>query len=83
MTPAGASLTAWIAEGFQRWVGWGWALAFLVWLAGTIFILTFVYRKMFERYGSRLPTAAIFVLWTLVVLGTTATYLGYGPPGGP
>jgi hypothetical protein len=83
LTPTAMSLASWIAEGFQKWVGWGWAAAFLVWGAGTIFILTIVYRKMMERFGSRLPTAAIFVLWTLAVLGVTSSYLGFGPPGGP
>jgi hypothetical protein len=83
MTPTAMSLTAWIAEGFQRWVGWGWAAAFIVWLVGSILILTFVYRRMMERFGSRLPTAAIFVVWTLAVLGVTSSYLGFGPPGGP
>jgi hypothetical protein len=82
MTPTAVSLTASIADGFLRWVGWGWAAAFAVWLAGTILILTVVYRKMMERFGSRLPTAVIFVIWTIVVAGVASQYLGFGPPGG-
>ena len=67
---------------FQEWIGWGWGLTFLVWLGGGIFILTVVYRSLMERFQSRLPTAVVFVVWTLVVVGTASRYLGFGQPGG-
>jgi hypothetical protein len=69
-----------IAEGFLRWVGWGWGLAFLVWLGGSIVILTIGYRFFLERFRSRLPTAVVFIVWTLAVLGVAGSYLGYGVP---
>jgi|GEM_PF-2414232 hypothetical protein len=71
-----------ISVWFREWVGWGWALTFLVWLGGSVFILTVVYRRFMERFQSRLPTAVVFVLWTLVVVGTASRYLGFGQPGG-
>jgi hypothetical protein len=83
MTPTAMSLTTWIAEGFQKWIGWGWAATLLIWLAGAFLILTWVYRRMMTRFGSRLPTAAIFLAWTLAVVGVASRYLGFGPPGGP
>ena len=67
---------------FLEWIGWGWGLTFLVWLGGGVFILTVVYRRLMERFQSRLPTAVVFVLWTLVVVGTASRYLGFGQPGG-
>ena len=82
MTPAGASFFQAIADLFHHWIGWGWASALLVWAAGTLVILTLVYRWFLERFGSRLPTAAVFVLWTLAVVGVAARYLGFGPPAG-
>jgi len=71
-----------IAEGFLKWIGWGWALAFLIWLAGSIVILTAGYRYLLERFRSRLPTAVIFIVWTLIVLGIAGSYFGYGVPSG-
>jgi hypothetical protein len=71
------------AAWFGEWIGWGWGLTFLVWLGGGFLILTVVYRRLMERFQSRLPTAVVFVLWTLVVVGMASRYLGYGPPGGP
>jgi hypothetical protein len=72
------AVSAW----FREWIGWGWGLTFFVWVAGSVYILTVVYRECMERFHSRLPTAVILVVWTLVVLGTAGKYLGYGPPGG-
>ncbi|MGA2976425.1 MAG: hypothetical protein ABSF77_14035 [Spirochaetia bacterium] len=71
-----------IVNGYSRWVGFGWSLAFLIWFAGALFILTVIYRFFMERVGSRLPTAVVFFIWTVVVLGVAARYLGFGPPGG-
>ena len=71
-----------IAEGFLKWIGWGWGLTFLIWLAGSIVILTAGYRYFLERFRSRLPTAVVFVVWTLTVLGIAGSYMGYGLPAG-
>jgi hypothetical protein len=70
------------AAWFREWIGWGWGLTFLVWLGGGVFILTVVYRRLMERFQSRLPTAVVFVVWTLVVVGMASRYLGFGQPGG-
>ncbi len=67
---------------FEHWVGWGWGLVFLVWLAGTVFILTVVQRWFLERFASRIPTAVIFIVWTLAVLAAGGRVLGYGAPPG-
>jgi len=67
---------------FHEWIGWGWGLAFLVWLGGSAFILTVVYRRFMERFQSRLPTAVVFVVWTIVVVGMASRYFGFGQPGG-
>ena len=71
-----------ILEGFRQWIGWGWALTFLVWLAGSIVILTAGYRYFLQRFRSRLPTAVAFIVWTLALLGIAGSYLGYGLPAG-
>jgi multisubunit Na+/H+ antiporter MnhB subunit len=73
-----SDLVAWFGE----WIGWGWGFTFLIWVAGSIIILTIVYRRFMERFQSRLPTAAVFVLWTLMVVGMASRYLGFGQPGG-
>ena len=71
-----------ISEIFSRWIGWGWALAFLVWLAGTILILTGVQRYFLERTGSRRITIVVFIVWSLAVIGIAARLNGFGAPPG-
>ncbi len=71
-----------IGEIFQRWVGWGWAAAFLVWAAGSAVILTAVQRYFLERTGSRRITIVLFVVWSLAVIGLAARWFGFGPPPG-
>jgi hypothetical protein len=66
---------------FTHWVGWGWGLAFLIWLFGAVVILTTVQRYFLERTGSRRMTIVIFVVWSLAVIGAAARFFGYGPPG--
>jgi hypothetical protein len=75
-------MIAGISDAFLRWIGWGWGLAFLIWLSGGIFILTVAYRYFLERFRSRLPTAVAFIVWTLAVLGVAGSYLGYAVPAG-
>jgi hypothetical protein len=82
MTTAVTGFFARIAEAFSSWIGFGWLAAFLIWLAGTIFILRVVYRFFLERFGTRIPTAVIFALWTIILMGIAGHYLGYGQPGG-
>ena len=72
-----------VADGFSRWIGFGWSAAFLIWLAGAIFILKAVHRFFFDRFGSNLPTAVVLLLWTSVVLGIAGKLLGFGPPAAP
>ena len=67
---------------FLHWVGWGWAALFVVWLAGTIFILTVVYRWFLERLATRIPTAVIFIIWTLAIVLVGGKSFGYGAPPG-
>ena len=67
---------------FQHWVGWGWGLAFLVWLFGAVVILTTVQRYFLERTGSRRMTIVIFIVWSLAVIGSAARCFGFGPPAG-
>ena len=64
------------------WIGYGWLAVLAVWLAGTIVILTVVYRAILARFGTRIPTIVIFALWTWLCMGIGGRYLGYGPPGG-
>ena len=71
-----------ISEFFLRWIGWGWALAFLVWLAGAIIILTSVQRYFLERTGSRRATIVVFIVWSLAVFGVAARLNGFGAPPG-
>ena len=59
------------------WVGWGWGLALVAWVAGTVFILLVV-DKMFR---SRLTTAVVMVVWTMLLLGMAAKMFGLRPPG--
>ncbi len=77
-----AELPRQAASFFLRWVGWGWAVAFLVWLAGTFFILTAVQRYFLERTGSRRVTIVVFVVWSLAVIGVAARLYGFGAPSG-
>ncbi len=65
---------------FLRWIGWGWALAFLLWLAGAFVILTTVQRYFLERTGSRRVTIVVFIAWSLAVIGVAARLYGFGPP---
>ncbi len=71
-----------LSDLLTHWVGWGWLAALIVWLPGAIVILTVVQRWFMERYGTRIPTAVIFVLWSLIIMGAAGRYFGYGPPGG-
>jgi hypothetical protein len=66
----------------EHWVGWGWTLLFVVWLAGTVFILTVIQRWFLERMATRIPTIVIFVIWTLAILAVGGKTLGFGPPPG-
>ena len=71
-----------VTDFFTRWIGWGWSLAFLIWLVGAVVILTSVQRSFLERTGSRRVTIVIFVVWSLAVTGLAARFLGFGPPAG-
>ncbi len=71
-----------ILQEFERWIGWGWAVLFVVWFAGTIFILNVIYRWFMQRFASRLPTAVVFVLWTLAIVVIGGKTFGYGAPPG-
>jgi hypothetical protein len=66
------SMTDW----FHQWVGWGWGLAGIVWLAGSAFILMVVDA----RFPSRIATAVVFVVWTLAVLALASYLFGFRPP---
>ena len=79
---SGSSFLGGIAAAFSSWIGYGWLAVFLVWLAGTIFILRVVYRFFLERFGSRIPTVVVFALWTIILIGIAGHYFGYGQPGG-
>ena len=59
------------------WVGWGWGMAGVVWIAGTVFILLVV-NRMFQ---SRLSTAFVMVVWTALLLAAAAKLFGMRPPG--
>ncbi len=58
------------------WVGWGWGGALVVWLLGTAFILLFVDRL----FRSRLSTAVVMVVWTVLLLAATTRLFGIKPP---
>ena len=66
-------MTAWLGA----WVGWGWGIAFIVWLLGSAFVLVFV-DKLFR---SRMSTAVVMVVWTVLVLAATTRLVGLKPPG--
>ena len=67
---------------FQHWIGWGWGVALLLWILGTMVILTTVQRHFLERTGSRRLTIVIFIVWSLAVIGAAARFFGFGPPSG-
>jgi len=71
-----------IGEIFRQWIGWGWAAALLVWVAGSAVILTAVQRYFLERTGSRRITIVVFVIWSLAVIGAAARWFGFGAPAG-
>ena len=72
-----------MTEFFLRWIGWGWTLAFVLWLAGTLVVLGPVQRHFLERTGSRRITIVVFILWSLAVIGMAARSLGFGAPPAP
>ncbi len=72
-----------ISDLFQKWVGWGWGLALVVWIAGAVVILTVVQRYFLERTGSRRITIVLFLVWGMAVIGVAARFLGFGPPPSP
>jgi hypothetical protein len=76
MTPAGSALFGGIRDVFQYWIGWGWGLTGVVYIAGLIFILKIVDK----RFVSRLSTAAVVVVWTVVVLSVASMLFGVKPP---
>ncbi len=82
MTPAEPFTLAQTLDLFRRWIGWGWALTFLLWLFGTFIILTTVQRYFLERTGSRRLTIVIFIVWSLAVIGAASRFFGFGPPAG-
>ncbi len=71
-----------IGEIFQRWIGWGWAAALVVWAAGAAVILTAVQRYFLERTGSRRITIVVFIVWSMAVIVVTARFFGFGAPPG-
>ena len=83
MTPSGPSAATQAIDFFRHWIGWGWGLAFLLWLFGAYVILTTVQRYFLEITGSRRLTIVIFVVWSLAVIGAAARFFGFGPPAGP
>ncbi len=81
MTAPASGILDRIAAVFSSWIGYGWLVAFVIWLAGTVFILRIVYRYFLERFGTRIPTIVVFALWTIILMGIAGHYLGYGQPG--
>ncbi len=79
MTPAGAALFGGIADVFRYWIGWGWGLAGVIYIAGVVFIL----KVIDKRFQSRLSTAAVVVVWTVAVLSAASRLFGTKPPPGP
>jgi len=62
-------------------VGGGWVALFLLWFAGSVFVLRVIYQWTMSRFGSRLPTAVVFLAWTIAIVAIGGTAFGYGPPG--
>ena len=79
MTPAGAALVGGVLDVFQNWIGWGWGLSGVVYIAGVIFIL----KVIDKRFESRLSTAAVVVVWTVAVLSAATRLFGIKPPSAP
>ncbi|HET6450761.1 MAG TPA: hypothetical protein VFI08_05590 [Spirochaetia bacterium] len=78
-----ASLPQRFAAFFQHWIGWGWTLTALLWVAGALVILGPVQRHFLQRTGSRRLTIVVFVVWSLGVIVLAARWFGFGaPPGG-
>ncbi len=75
-----ASLPQQVSKFFLGWIGWGWTLALLLWVAGTVLILTRVQRYFMERTGSRRITIVIFIVWSLAVIAVAARLNGFGAP---
>lgn len=71
-----------IVELFQKWVGWGWGAAVVIWIGGAAVILTVVQRYFLERTGSRRVTIVLFLVWGLAVIGIAARLFGFAPPSG-
>ena len=71
-----------IGDFFLKWIGWGWAAALLLWVLGSMVILTTVQRYFLERTGSRRITIVVFIVWGLAVIGGAAKLFGFGPPPG-
>jgi len=71
-----------IASFFLHWIGWGWTLAFLLWLAGAIVVLGPVQRHFLERTGSRRLTIVVFIVWSLAVIVVASRLFGFGAPSG-
>jgi hypothetical protein len=67
---------------FLRWIGLGWGISFILWLCGSVVILTTVQRYFLSRTGSRRITIVIFIIWSLAVIGSAARVFGFGPPAG-
>lgn len=67
-------MTEWLGS----WIGWGWGGTGVIWLMGSAFIL-FVVDKMFR---SRLTTAVVMVVWTVLLLAAAAKLFGMKPPSG-
>jgi hypothetical protein len=74
--------TTGIGDLFQKWIGWGWGAALVIWILGSMIILTTVQRYFLERTGSRRITIVVFIVWGLAVIGTAARLFGFGPPPG-
>ncbi len=79
MTPAGGALFGGIADVFHYWIGWGWGLTGIIYIAGVVFIL----KVIDKRLQRRLHTAAVVVVWTVAVLSVAARLFGTKPPPAP
>lgn len=64
----------------EHWIGWGWLALLAAWAAGTAVILTAVYRWFLERFATRIPTAVIFIVWTLAVTVVGGRLFGFAAP---
>ena len=76
MTPAGSAVIGGIIQVFQYWVGWGWGLTGVIYVAGVVFIL----KVVDKRLASRLATAVVVVVWTVVVVALASAFFGVTPP---